>query len=100
MSTILPMHVREWVTALSAAGVSPAMIRHNKIVLSAIFTTALNDLVIALHPCKGVKSPAVPFKEYRILAPTEYDLLQTKLPLAAHPRSAFTTSGTRMRRGY
>ncbi|MGI8612973.1 MAG: tyrosine-type recombinase/integrase [Nocardioidaceae bacterium] len=83
MSTILQMHVREWVIALSAAGVSPAMIRHNKIVLSAIFTTALNDLVIALHPCKGVKSPTVPVKEYRILTPTEYDLLQTKLPLAA-----------------
>jgi integrase len=83
LSTILPMHVREWVTALSAAGVSPAMIRHNKIVLSAIFTTALNGLVIAVHPCKGVKSPTVPVKEYRILTPTEYDLLQTKLPPAA-----------------
>ena len=59
------------------------MIRHNKIVLSAIFTTALNDLVIALHPCEGVKSPTVPVKEYRILTPTEYDLLQTKLPPAA-----------------
>jgi hypothetical protein len=26
-------------------------------VLSAIFTTALNDQVTFLHPCKGVKTP-------------------------------------------
>jgi hypothetical protein len=53
MSSILPVHVRQWVTALAAAGVSPATIRHNKIVLSAVFTTALNDFVIALHPCRA-----------------------------------------------
>lgn len=40
MSSILPVHVRQWVRALAAAGVSPATIRHNKIVLSAAFTTA------------------------------------------------------------
>jgi hypothetical protein len=40
MSGILPMHVRAWVTDLASAGVSPATIRHNKIILSAIFTTS------------------------------------------------------------
>jgi integrase len=79
MSSILPVHVRQWVTALAAAGVSPATIRHNKIVLSAVFTTALNDLVIALHPCRGVKSPTVPVKEYRILTPEEFDRLHAAL---------------------
>jgi integrase len=83
MSSILPAHVREWVTALAAAGVSPATIRHNKIVLSAVFTTALNDLVIALHPCRGVKSPPVPVKEYRILTPEEFDRLHAALPSPA-----------------
>ena len=66
-----------------SAPVSPATIRHNKIVLSAIFTTALNDLVIGLHPCRGVKSPAMPVKECRILTPQEYDVLQAVLPQAA-----------------
>jgi hypothetical protein len=39
-NAILPSHVREWVSDPVAAGVSPATIRHTKIVLSAIFTTA------------------------------------------------------------
>jgi hypothetical protein len=56
MSSI-PVHVRQWVTALAAAGVSPATIRHNKIVLSAAFTTALNDFVIALQPVPGREGP-------------------------------------------
>ena len=80
MSSILPMHVRVWVTDLVSAGVSPASIRHQKIILSAIFTTALNDFIIMLHPCRGVKSPTVPVKEYRILTPEEFDLLQTTMP--------------------
>lgn len=80
MGEILPAQVREWVTERVAAGVTPASIRHAKIVLSAIFTTALNDLVIGLHPCKGVKSPTVAVKEYRILTPEEGDELQAAFP--------------------
>lgn len=80
---ILPAHVREWVTERVASGISPATIRHVKIVLSAIFTTALNDLVIGLHPCRGVKSPTVPVKEYRILTPEEFDRLHHGLALPA-----------------
>jgi integrase len=80
MGDILPAHVREWVTERVAAGMTPANIRHSKIVLSAIFTTALNDLVIGLHPCKGVKSPTVAVKEYRILTPEEFDRLYDVLP--------------------
>jgi len=83
ISEILPAHVREWVTERVASGVSPATIRHAKIVLSAIFTTALNDLVIGLHPCRGVKSPSVPVKEYRILTPEEFDRLYHGLALPA-----------------
>ncbi len=80
MGEIMPVHVREWVTAMVARGQSPANIRHCKIVLSAIFTTALNDLVIGLHPCKGVKSPTVEVKEYRILSLEEFDRLYAALP--------------------
>jgi integrase len=80
MSDILPIHVREWVTDLIAQGVTPATIRHQKIILSAIFTTALNDLVISLHPCRGVKTPPVPVKEYQILSPDEITRLLAALP--------------------
>jgi hypothetical protein len=51
---------REWVAGLKAGGVKPPTIRSCFVVLSAVFTTALNDQVTFLHPCKGVKSPPVP----------------------------------------
>jgi hypothetical protein len=57
MVEILPAHVREWVTRLTREGVRPQAIRYCMVVLSAIFTTALNDQVTFLHPCKGVKTP-------------------------------------------
>ena len=79
MADILPIHVREWVSELSAAGVSPANIRHLKIILSAVFTTALNDFVVVLHPCRGVKTPTVAVHEYRILAPAEVTTLLAAL---------------------
>ncbi len=80
MVDVLPSHVREWVADLSAAGVSPATVRHNKIVLSAVFTTALNDQVTLLHPCRGVKTPTVPVKAYRIVTPEQFDALYAALP--------------------
>lgn len=79
-SAILPGHVREWVSDRVAAGVSPATIRHAKIVLSALFTTALNDAVVPLHPCRGVKTPTVPRKQYRIVTPEQFDAIYTALP--------------------
>jgi site-specific recombinase XerC len=60
MIDILPEHVRSWVAKLKDAGVTPVTIRYNKVLLSAIFTTALNDQVVFLHPCRGVKTPTVP----------------------------------------
>ncbi|WP_375500676.1 tyrosine-type recombinase/integrase [uncultured Jatrophihabitans sp.] len=59
---------------------SAANIRQQKIILSAVFTTALNDFVIVLHPCKGVKTPTVAVKEYRIVTLAEFDVLLTALP--------------------
>lgn len=80
MADILPIHVRQWVTELVDHGVTPASIRHQKIILSAIFTTALNDFVVSLHPCRGVKTPTVPVKDYRVLTPPEITGLLDALP--------------------
>jgi integrase len=80
MREVLPSHVREWVTQLVAEGMSPANIRLNKSILSAIFTTALNDQVTVLHPCKGVKTPTVPRRPLRIVTPEEFDAFYHHLP--------------------
>lgn len=80
MIEVLPSDVRAWVKDQQDRGLSPATIRLNKSILSGIFTTALNDQVTALHPCKGVKTPTVPKKPLRIVSPEEFDKLYFALP--------------------
>jgi integrase len=95
MIEILPSHVRVWVTEFQNGTLelaprkkgqratiknSPAVIEYCMVILSAIFTTALNDQVIYLHPCKGVKTPAVAKKIRKIITPEQFDVLYTTLP--------------------
>ena len=63
---IWPQDVREWLTECRESGVSAATAVNAKMVLSAIFTTALNDQIVYIHPCRGVKSPHVPRKASRL----------------------------------
>jgi integrase len=79
MNEVMPSHVREWVTALQAKGVTPASIQKLRFILSAIFTAALNDVTF-LHPCKGVKTPTVPRKPLKIITPEQFDSIYEALP--------------------
>ena len=79
VNEIMPSTVREWVTHLRATGVSPATIQKVRFILSAIFTTALND-VTYLHPCKGVKTPTVPKKPLKIITPEQFDAIYATIP--------------------
>jgi len=80
MVDILPEHVRAWVAQLATDGVTPATIQHLKTMLSAIFSTAFNDQVVFLHPCKGVKTPPVPRKALTIVTPEQFDQVYDALP--------------------
>ncbi len=80
MIDILPGTVREWVTSMTEAGVSPSTMKHAKAVLSAIFTTAFNDHVVLLHACRGVSTPPVPKPVIRILTPVQFDAIYEALP--------------------
>ena len=80
MSQIMPSDVREWVTHLTQTGVSPASIRTLKSILGAVFTTALNDQVTFLHPCKGVRTPTVPPALLTVVTPEQFDLFYQALP--------------------
>ncbi|GAB2513972.1 tyrosine-type recombinase/integrase [Nocardiopsis aegyptia] len=82
MVEILPEHVRAWVAKLKDAGVSPVTIKYNKVLLSTIFTTALNDQVVYLHPCKGVRTPHVAVKPRTIVTPEQFDSVYRALPAA------------------
>ncbi|WP_106398884.1 tyrosine-type recombinase/integrase [Actinocorallia populi] len=80
MVEIMPSDVRAWVKDQHDRGLSPTTIRLNKSILSGIFTTALNDQITSLHPCKGVKTPTIAKKPLRIVTPEEFDKLYFALP--------------------
>jgi integrase len=76
----LPEHVRAWIAKLKANGVKPPTIKYNKILLSTIFTSALNDQVIFFHPCTGVKTPPIVPKPLVIITPEQFDAVYQALP--------------------
>ena len=80
MADIAPAHVREWITRLKDQGVSASTIADVKTVLSAIFTTALNDQIVGAHPCRGVKTPTVARKPRTIVTPEQFELIHSGLP--------------------
>lgn len=99
MVDILPEHVREWVVRMRAQGVTPVTIEYAKVRLSAIFTTALNDQVTFLHPCKGVRTPTVARKPLSIITPEKFDQLYRALPDADAKLLVETDIETGMRWG-
>ncbi len=80
MVDILPEHVRTWIVALQKNDTGASTIKNCKAILSVIFTTALNDQVTFLHPCKGVKTSPVVTKPLEIITPEQFDLLYQALP--------------------
>lgn len=79
MIEVMPSDVREWITHLQNEKASAHVIRYCKTILSAIFTTALND-VVHLHPVRGVKSPPIAKKPRSIVTPEQFDNLYSALP--------------------
>jgi len=81
MRDIMPEHVRQWVTEMKDKGASAQTIQYCKgSVLNAIFTTALTDGVVTIHPSHGVKTPPTPGKPRRIITPAQFDRLYQALP--------------------
>jgi len=81
MRDIMPEHVREWVTWMKSRGASAQTIGYCRgSVLNAIFTTALDDGVVTIHPSHGVKTPPTPSKPRRIITPAQFDRLYRALP--------------------
>jgi integrase len=81
MRDIMPEHVREWVTEMKDKGASAQTIAYCKgSVLNAVFTTALTDGVVTIHPSHGVKTPPTPGKPRRIITPAQFDRLYQALP--------------------
>jgi integrase len=83
MADIFPEHIREWITWMQREGRSAWTIQYCKSsILSSIFTTALNDQVTYIHPCRGVKIPTVPATVRTIVTPEQFDVVYAALPSA------------------
>jgi integrase len=81
MADIFPEHIREWITRMQREGKSAWTIQYCKSsILSSIFTTALNDQVTYIHPCRGVKIPTVPATVRTIVTPEQFDVVYGALP--------------------
>lgn len=81
MADVLPSEVRQWIARLQdPLGVNPPTIVKCKIVLDAIFTTAMNDQVVVLHPGKGAKTPPVATRPRRIITADQSARIRAALP--------------------
>ena len=81
MAEIFPEHIREWITQLQREGHSAWTIQYCKTsILSSIFTTALNDQITYIHPCRGVRIPTVPATVRTIVTPEQFDVIYDALP--------------------
>jgi integrase len=79
MVEILPYHVRDFVNHLERDEVGEATIKYCKAIVDAIFTTALNDQMIFLHPGKGVKTPVAATRPRTIITPEQFDIIYEAL---------------------
>lgn len=79
MMDILPSDVRGWITKMENENVPVHSIRKAKVVVDAIFKTALNELVIGLHPGHGVEPPVAGVKTKMIVTPEQFDVVYTAL---------------------
>lgn len=78
---IQPSDVREWINHLhETLGANPPTIAKCKLILDAIFTTAVNDQVVFFHAGKGVKTPPVATRPRRILTAEQYAKIHSALP--------------------
>ncbi|PSK82252.1 integrase-like protein [Murinocardiopsis flavida] len=79
MNEILPAHVQEFVRKSQERGFSPSSIHWMVTVLSAIFSNALLNQVVFLHPCKGVVMPKVGRKPLEMITPEQFDAFHSHI---------------------
>src|SRR6266536_873245 len=81
MIDIFPEQIREWISKMQRSGQSAWTIQYCKSsILNSIFTTALNDQVTYIHPCRGVKTPSVPATPRTIVTPEQFNAIYQALP--------------------
>jgi hypothetical protein len=81
MVEVLPGVIREWITTLQTKyAAHPPTIQRCETVADAIFTTALNDQIVFIHPSRCVKTPPVARRPKRIITVERFDRTHDALP--------------------
>lgn len=79
------IEVREWVAALTARGLSASRVRQALVVLSQVLDAAVDDDLIAVNPCRGVRPPRLPQTDPVILTPQDvarlHDAIRPPFPV-------------------
>jgi integrase len=96
---IHPIDIKRWLANLKEAGLSAANRKNLKALLSAIFTSAVDDMVLIWNPCKVVKTDPVPEQPLEIISPMQFDRFYHALPDEMSQMLAETAIETGMRWG-
>ncbi|MGW4042418.1 tyrosine-type recombinase/integrase [Streptomyces sp. NPDC004721] len=79
LSAVRPIHVKEWLGGLQKAGLSASRARTAYRVLSQVFASAVDNDLIAVTPCRGIKLPRLPETEPHILSTREIERMASNL---------------------
>ncbi|MFK0296613.1 tyrosine-type recombinase/integrase [Streptomyces sp. NPDC090442] len=71
LSSLRPITIAEWVAKMKTDGVGASWIRQCYRVLAQIMTAAVDNGLIAMTPCRGVRLPRMPQTEPHILTQLE-----------------------------
>jgi integrase len=81
MASVMPEDIRQWIKRLhETLGAKPPTIVKCKLIVDAIFSTAVNDQVTFFHPGKGIKTPPVATRPRRIITAEDYERIHAALP--------------------
>jgi len=72
LSAVLPMAVGRWVADLTKR-LSPSQVRQSYLLLSQVMAAAVDNGMIAVSPCRGVRLPRLPEADPQILTAEDVD---------------------------
>jgi integrase len=80
LSAIRPIAVSEWVASLRRRGLSPSRVRQSYRLFAQILWAAVENDLLTITPCRGVRLPRMPDTEPQIVTETEVDKVIALLP--------------------
>jgi len=80
LAAIRPIAVSEWVASLRHRGLSPSRVRQSYRLFAQILRAAVENDLLAVSPCRGVRLPRMPETEPQIVTESEVDRLISLLP--------------------